>query len=221
VENNFALLQLLGAEPQLEKHHYEIYLTPEEDAWALDYLAHYRLTGHRLLGVHVGSGGTKNLPLRRWPVGHYTDLINQIIRARPDAAVLLFGGPDENAAHEEILKWNNSPLVIHPDTPNIRLAAALLKHCRAFLSVDTVFMHLAAAMGVPKQVVIETPTFNPTVEPYGQPYKLVKNPGVDGRNFQFYRYDGRDIQGTPEQLRQIMESVTLASVYVAANKALD
>jgi hypothetical protein len=41
---------------------------------------------------------------------------------------------------------------------------------------------------------------------------LVKNPAVAGRNLEFYRYDGRGIRGSAEELERCMESVTVESV---------
>jgi hypothetical protein len=76
-------------------------------------------------------------------------------------------------------------------------------------------MHLAAAMGVKKQIVIETPTWNKPVEPYGNPFTLVKNPAVAGRNLEYYRYDGGPIKGTAEELRRIMASVKVEDVISA------
>jgi len=54
-------------------------------------------------GIHVGSGGTKNLALRRWPVDHYLSLIQRMNQNHPEVAILLFGGPEEEQAHEQIL----------------------------------------------------------------------------------------------------------------------
>ena len=96
----------------------------------------------------------------------------------------------------------------------------MIKKCDAFLSVDTVLMHLAAAMGVRGQIVIETPTWNKPIEPYGNPFVLVKNPAVAGRNREFYRYDGRGIQGSAEALRRIMGAVTVESVLAAINEQI-
>jgi hypothetical protein len=76
-------------------------------------------------------------------------------------------------------------------------------------------MHLAAAMKVLRQVVIETPTFNKTVEPWHQPFAIVRNPAVAGRNLEYYRYDGADIRGTPGELQRCMASVTVDAVYRA------
>jgi ADP-heptose:LPS heptosyltransferase len=114
----------------------------------------------------------------------------------------------------------NSPLVLAPPTRNLRQAAALLAQCDGFLSVDTALMHLAAAMKVPNQLVIEAPTLNPTNLPWQTPYRLIPNPAVGGRNLQYYRYDGGPIRGTDEELRRLMESVTVDAVHQALTAAL-
>jgi ADP-heptose:LPS heptosyltransferase len=131
------------------------------------------------------------------------------------------GGPEERAAHEEILARLNSPLILQPETRNFRQAAALLKKCHVFLSVDTSLMHVAAAVGVPRQIVIETPSFNKTVEPFGRDFIRVPNPSVAGRNLDFYRYDGEGIKGSREELLQCMASVSPADVWRALNEALN
>src|SRR6266446_3937965 len=209
IENNLAFLELLGAKPALARHDYEIYLSPAELGWAEEFLASHKLAGRRLLGVHVGSGGTKNLALRRWPLSSYIELVQKLTQARPEVAVLLFGGPEEQQDHERLLAKTGSDSVFHPLTKDLRRAAALVKRCDVFLSVDTALMHVAAAMKVPKQIVIETPTWNKPIEPYNNPFVLVKNPAVRGRNLEFYRYDGRGIRGTERELRECMESVSV------------
>ena len=75
-------------------------------------------------------------------------------------------------------------------------------------------------MKVPRQIVIEAPTLNPTNFPYGHPFTLVKNPKVAGRNLEYYRYDGRDIRGTREELLRCMASVSIEEVYRALEQAL-
>ena len=96
-----------------------------------------------------------------------------------------------------------------------------MKHCEVFLSVDNAMMHFAAAMKVPKQIVIESMAFGPTLEPYGRPYKLVVNPAVHGRNLDYYRYDDKGIRGSENELRKIMEAVTVDSVFRALAQALE
>jgi heptosyltransferase III len=219
IENNLRLLSLLGVQPKLERHDTEIFLSPAELRWAADTVRDLGLSGKRVLGVHVGSGKTKNLELRRWPLENYIDLFQQLTRARPDCAVLLFGGPDEKNDHDRILRQLQIKSLLAAPSRSMREAAALVGQCHAFLSVDTSLMHIAAAMKVPRQIVIETPTFNKTIEPHG-PYTLVANPAVKGHHLNFYRYDGRGIQGTPEELRQCMSAVKVEAVLAALASAL-
>ncbi len=220
IQNNLDLLPILGARPLLAGHEMEIYLTKEEEDWAARFLDERKLTGRRRLGVHVGSGDTKNLPFKRWPLKQYVELLPRLNRERPDLSVLLFGGPQEQAAHQAILAATAGGPTLVAETKTFRQTAALMKRCDAFLSVDTVLMHVAAAMKVPHQIVIEAFTLNPTNVPFGNPYTLVRNPAVANRHLEFYRYDGADIKGTQEELLRVMSSVTVDDVYRAVTAAL-
>jgi ADP-heptose:LPS heptosyltransferase len=210
MENNTRLLKLVGRQPRLARPEYELFLSEAEQEWASEWQARNPSPGKRLLGIHVGSGGTKNLALRRWPAARYAELLRELPRRLPGLQPVLFGGPEEAAVHAE-LRAAGVPF-LEAGSRDLREAIALVGRCQAFLSVDTVFMHIAAAMGVPHQFVIETPTLNPPVYPRRDDWVLVPNPAVAGRHLQFYRYDGRDISGTPDQLRRIMDSVTVESV---------
>ncbi|HEV2330946.1 MAG TPA: glycosyltransferase family 9 protein [Verrucomicrobiae bacterium] len=212
VENNLSLLQFLGVKPKLSPHRYELSLTGQEQNWATACVAQQSLQGRRLLGIHVGSGGTKNLALRRWPLENYIELARRLSETRPELAMLFFGGPGERKDHEKIRAALGAGKAYFPETDTLLKAAALIGRCDVFLSVDTSNMHLAAAMGVKRQIVIETPTWNKPIEPYGNPFTLVKNHAVGGRNLEYYRYDGGPIRGTEKELRQIMESVKVEDV---------
>jgi ADP-heptose:LPS heptosyltransferase len=220
VENNLALLELAGKKPTRTEHQYDVFLSAEERAWAADYLKGNNLEGRKLLGIHVGSGGTKNLALRRWPLPLYAESIKRLSAKRPDVTVLFFGGPEEQRDHELLKSELQGKPAFFPNTKNLRQAAALIQKCDAFLSVDTVLMHLAAAVKVPSQIVIETPTWNKPIEPFGQKFTLVPNPHVAGRNLDFYRYDGQGIKGTKEELVRCMESVSVDAVLRAVIESL-
>jgi ADP-heptose:LPS heptosyltransferase len=212
VENNLALLEAVGARRLLPRHEYEVYLSPADLHWAEDFLARHDCLGRKLLGIHVGSGGTKNLPLRRWPLDHYLALLKELNRSHPDLAVLFIGGPEEKKDHAAIRAQTTPGQALVAEPPSLRQTAALLRHCDLLLSVDTNLMHLAAAVKVPKVVVIETPTWNKPIEPYGHPFTLIPNPAVAGRNLEYYRYDGCGIRGSPAELLRCMTSVTVQSV---------
>ncbi len=220
IENNLDVLPLVGAKVKLPAHEMEIFLKPEEEKWAEDFLAQNKLAGQKILGVHVGSGGTKNLPLKRWPLKNHAGLIRRLNQERPDIRVLLFGGPEETKDHQVVLAQSNRDLTLQAKTPNLRLTAALMKRCTAFLSVDTALMHVAAAVKAPNQIVIEAPTLNATNLPYGNNFTLVKNPIVAGGNLDYYRYDGGDIKGTREELIACMASIKIENVFETVTKLI-
>ncbi|HET7623884.1 MAG TPA: glycosyltransferase family 9 protein [Verrucomicrobiae bacterium] len=206
-EQNLALLPLIGAKVLLNEHSLEIFLSDSDEKWADDFLASNNLAGRKILGIHAGSGGTKNLKLKRWPLENYIELLRALKEQRPEITSVLFGGPDENEEILKILEATGTPFAVQAATGNLLQAAALIKRCDGFLSVDTALMHLAAAMKARKQIVIEAPTLNETNVPYGNPFTLIENPAVHGRNLDFYRYDGNGIQGTREELEKCMSAV--------------
>jgi len=220
VDLNLDVLGLLGARSRLPAHELEIPLSAEDEAWADSFLAEHQLQGRKILGVHAGSGGTKNLTLKRWPLEQYISLVARLRQQRPELAIVLFGGPDEEPDIQKILSANPSPLVVRAGSRTLRAAGALMKRCTSFLSVDTALMHIAAAVKAPRQIVIEAFTLNPTNEPYGNPYTLVPNPAIAGRNLDYYKYDGQGIKGTPEELVRCMKSVTVDAVCDAVLKAV-
>ena len=220
VENNLAILPLLGKAPRLAHHELEVFLSAVEHGWAEEFLARTGLQPRRRLGIHVGSGGTKNLVLKRWPLSHYLELLKRVRATWPDLGVVLFGGPEERPDLEQLMAAVKSPLVLRAESRNLREAAALMQRCTAFLSVDTALMHLAAAVKVPRQIVIEAPTLNKTNEPYGNRFRLVRNPAVAGRNLEYYKYDGRGIQGTREELLRCMASIGVEEVLQALREEL-
>ena len=218
IENNFDVLPLIGAQKKLPTHEMELFLTADEKKFAEDFLARHKLIGQKILGIHVGSGGTKNLPLKRWPLKNYAGLVRKLNKELPDIRILLFGGPEEAKDHQVVLAQADRDLTLETKTHNLRETAALMKRCGAFLSVDTALMHIAAAVKIPNQIVIEAPTLNATNLPFVNQFTLVKNPAVNGRNLDFYRYDGADIKGTRAELLACMESVKIADVFAAVTK---
>lgn len=87
-ENNARFLDLIGARRHLPRHAYEIFLTAAETTWASDYAGRNGLTDRRWLGIHAGSGGTKNLALRRWPLERYAALVERLQREDPELPVV-------------------------------------------------------------------------------------------------------------------------------------
>ncbi len=220
IDNNFNVLPLIGAKKLQAEHVMDFFIDPADERFADDFLTRNKLVGKKILGIHVGSGGTKNLPLKRWPLKNHAGLVRKLNNERPDIHVLLFGGPEEVKDHPVVLAQANASLTLEAKTKSLRETAALMKRCNAFLSVDTALMHIGAALKVPNQIVIEAPTLNVTNWPYGTNFTLVKNPAINGRNLEYYRYDGGDIKGTREELIALMESIKITDVFDAVTKLI-
>jgi ADP-heptose:LPS heptosyltransferase len=212
VDLNLDILPVLGGRQTLHDHKLELFLSPEDERFAEAFLKSKDLLSRPVLGIHTGSGGTKNLKLKRWPAKQYVALIDRLLASRPELAILLFGGSEEEAEIQSIVAPRDPRRVMRAETRSLHQAAALIRRCTSFLSVDTALMHVAAAVQAPGQVVVEAPTFNRTNEPFGNQFVLVRNPAVNGRNLDYYRYDGRAIQGTDAELIRCMESVTVPAV---------
>ena len=219
VDQNLQIVPLLEGKITVPQPNLEVFLESGDLGWAEAFSKANGFPNRTVLGVHVGSGGTKNLRFKRWPLTAYGELLKKALDRWPELTVLLFGGPDEASDIAWLMQHLDSRHVLRADTKSLKQAAALMKHCRVFLSVDTALMHLAAAMKTP-QVVIEAPTLNKTNEPFRNTYFLAANPAVGGRNLEYYRYDGRGIRGSDTQLRELMESVRAETVMDALERSL-
>jgi len=74
-ENNLRLVDVLGGRRAVTHPRYDLFLSDSEAGWARDWCRAEGLEGRPWLGIHVGSGGTKNLALRRWPVEVQVELL--------------------------------------------------------------------------------------------------------------------------------------------------
>jgi len=109
IENNFDVLAAHRRAEKITAHEMEIFLTADEEEFAEEFLAKNKLSGKKILGVHVGSGGTKNLPLKTLAVEKLCRAGPKIEQERPDIRVLLFGGPEEAKDHEVF--WRRATVV--------------------------------------------------------------------------------------------------------------
>jgi heptosyltransferase-2 len=219
VDQNLRFLPLLGGSVPDGIVRPELFLSSSDEKFA-DELLGEDVKAHFNIGIHVGSGGTKNLSLKRWPLDNYAQLIPMLLARNSKTRVLLIGGFQEQALHIDLRARIGKDRLIDAKTSSFNQSAALLKRCSVFISVDTALMHLAAAVQVPQQFVIEAPTLNKTNWPYARDFILIKNPRVAGRNLDYYRYDGRDIRGTREELIRCMNSITPEMVFGEVERAL-
>lgn len=132
------------------------------------------LEGRVVLGLHAGSGTTKNLVLRRWPPAKWAELARQLA-ADPRCTMLLLGSPDEQPLRDEIRRLANLPLEQLRDAPAMPVlhSAEVIARLDALICTDTLLTHLAAATQTPC-VVIMGPTPHTSVYPWRTPHRIVR-----------------------------------------------
>ena len=118
----------------------DVFPLPEDVAAAHSFLAGLP-KGTRLVAVHPGSGGES----KNWPVESWSELGRQLVRARPDIALLLIEG-EADADQAKFLSeaWKDLPHLRARWLP-LPILAALLREAVLFLGHDSGVTHLAAA----------------------------------------------------------------------------
>ena len=98
------------------------------------------------MGFHAGSAQFKNQFRRRGAPENYASL-GKILNEKYQAAILLFGGPDELALNTRINEAMGG--TGHIVQTSFMTTAALIKICTLFICNDTGLMHVAAGLQVP------------------------------------------------------------------------
>ncbi len=119
-----------------------------------------------LVGINVGSGS-------RWPkkmlsAGAIAECCMALWKLRPEAKVLLLGGPAESGKLARILTLvAGRGRMIGTAGPGQKILeyAALISQCQALLTGDTLALHFATAFAVPT-VAVFGPTSMAEIHPY-------------------------------------------------------
>jgi heptosyltransferase-2 len=167
----------------------------------------FPMLGKKLIGMHPGSGTTKNLALRRWAPEKWAEFC-RLVAEDSDARIVLFGSPDETALRREIIEKSGCADVVEAPAGSILETAALLKQMSAFVCCDTLLTHVAAALKVP-QVVIMGPTPHWSVAPYNAPHRIVRL-GLDCSPC--YGYSKRGIRCTNPNYLECLRDLDVARV---------
>jgi lipopolysaccharide heptosyltransferase II len=109
-------------------------------------------SGELLVGLFPGAGHIT----RRWPLEHYVQLADHLIR-NERLRVIVFAGPEERALVAE-MRTMFPPATIFFDRLTIPQLASAQARLTLMVSNDTGPAHLAAAVGVPVIVIMDRPT---------------------------------------------------------------
>lgn len=162
VENHHAsLLKLMGIEnPSGEK---EMFVTPEEEKKALNFLEQHNLSaGDLLIGISVTSG----LKIKEWDQSQFAALSDKLIEGL-GAKVIFIGDTSDRKVIGEVEKLMRNNALCAAGLFKLNELAALLKKMKVFISVDSGPLYIADAVGTPV-IDIFGPSDIKEVHPTGQ-----------------------------------------------------
>lgn len=181
VEENVHQLSLLGINAPLNEAllpRLELTLSNDHKAFATSWLTEHGLTDTKLLiGFHAGTALFKNHVKRRWAPEKFAELAKRLTNEL-GATILLFGGPDDKEANEEILKLAGKS-IIEVKTKTIMDSIAVMEKLELFISNDSALMHIAGGLRLPT-VAIFGPTNETYVHPWQTRHEIVET-GIDCR----------------------------------------
>ncbi len=174
IENNLRLLRE-GLGIPAPDGALELPLGAEAQAVADAFWRTHDLGGRVVIGLHPGSGTTKNLALRRWPPAAWADLAARLVAADARRTLMLLGSPEEQALRATIrAQARLSPeRLLEPPPMPILATSALIGRLDQLICTDTLLTHLAAAVHTPA-VVIMGPTPHTSVYPWRTPHRIVR-----------------------------------------------
>lgn len=143
VEKHLALLRALGV--RTTEASVALNVPPSGREFASAYL---RCIGHGsgpLVILHPGASAFG--AHKRWPLEHYAELADRLVR-QASARVVVTHGPGELDLVCSIARQCASEVTL-PETPSLQHLIGLIEKASVFVSADTGPMHLAAALKVP------------------------------------------------------------------------
>lgn len=214
VDNNLRLVsEGLGIELPKEQRRLKLNLFKHNQDFADDFIRTHNLEDRVLIGLHPGSGTTKNLVKKRWPADKWPELVRRLA-GDSNCAVLLFGSKEEFPLRQMIIRQSGLAVgdVLDVGNHNILDVAALLGRMRVFICNDALLTHIAAALNVPA-VVIMGPLNPDSTHPYGgAPYRIVRT-GIECSPC--YGYSKYGIRCVQKEKFKCLKDINPSDVYNA------
>ncbi|MCX7918317.1 MAG: glycosyltransferase family 9 protein [bacterium] len=153
----------------------KIYLTETEKKQALTRLQSFGFNVERdvLIGIHPGA----RMPLKRWPIARYAELIARVTQTHLGKVVLFTAPEIPNTEWENkgMKTWQRHSQVAILSDLTLRELAAIIHYCRILICNDSAPMHLAAAVGT-KCLAIFGPSKSYETAPYGSNHFVIEKP---------------------------------------------
>jgi len=150
----------------------QMWIPPEEVAWARQVVAAVRGGDGTVVAFHPGCGGA-GVP-RQWPLQSYIELGNRLTRL-DSIAIVVTGSSSEVALAEQIAGQIGGKAASLAGAHSITRFAAILQCCDLLVCGNTGAMHIAAAVGTPT-VALHGPTNPRKWGPVGEGHVVIQSP---------------------------------------------
>ena len=175
VENNLRLITDAMGRP-LSGESPELRLLPDDESEmrVRNWTAERNLDDKKLIGIHPGSGATKDLWLKRLPPESWLQVIDALYAADPTIAVVLLGGPEEETLCNELSDAVSTSATVYSAAGLSLLdTASLISRMSCLAACDTLMTHVGAAMQTPV-VSIHGPTPATSTAPWSTRFEIVR-----------------------------------------------
>ncbi len=122
----------------------------------------------------IGIGPWSNMPVKRWPVDRYREVVDRLIKEY-NVTPFILGGRDERGLGKKLVEQWGRGFVACGEL-SIREGIGLLSRCVLYLGNDTGVMHMAASAGIPCVAVFCSHEAPGRWEPYGKGHKVFRTP---------------------------------------------
>ncbi|MCB0311520.1 MAG: glycosyltransferase family 9 protein [Bdellovibrionales bacterium] len=198
VEHNKRLLHEIGVDST--DCRLKIWNSTEHEMKADAVLQHELGAGSELVGYHTEC--FPDMQYKRWPAGHFAELISAIDR-QYDCRQMLIGTPSEVPRLQRIKEQSGVESVAIV-SEHLLTVAEVIRKCSLFISNDSGLMHLAAAVDTPV-IGLFGPSLASRTAPWSKASHVILS--TDGRlpcrRYPFAKDNYPDCCGGKECMRQI------------------
>lgn len=156
----------------------EFYLTKQEKETADNFIKKNKLKNKKIIGIAPGGADNpaQQAFIKRWPLENYVKLIDRLTQENENIFFILFGGNNDIETCNELIQKikNKDKIISTAGTLSLKQSAALMKHCRLFLTHDAGPMHIAAAVKT-KLIALFGPTPSKRFAPKNSEIVELKN----------------------------------------------
>lgn len=149
-----------------------IHLTDADRTFAKAFLDNKSREAKTIIGFQPGTSAS--MRWKQWPVDRYREVVGRIAAEKPDARIVLFGSPAEEAMIREVAKGLEGRVSLAAGKTSVKQVAALIEQCDLLVCNDSGLMHAAVAVGTPV-VAIYGPTDIRRTSPLGERNTIIRH----------------------------------------------